>query len=92
MFDRASSHLAFVTLLLTCAAGTLHLTWWAVCAGACGLILISLMTRQQAKSGSAFASHGISDPVLTLSSVLNGSITATAAYMFGQFNGWVWGV
>ena len=92
MSERAHAVLAFSTLLITCVAGMLHANWWAACAGACGMVLISLVERQYAGNRYSLLHRGISDPVLVLSSLLNGSVAAAAAFGFGHVTGWMWGV
>ena len=92
MGERAHATLPFLTLLITCSAGMLHTQWWAVCAGACVLILISLIERQFGANKFLMFQRGVSDPVLALSSVLNGSVAAAAAFGFGHVTGLVWGL
>ncbi len=91
MIDRAYSFMILITLGLTSIAGTLRLEWWAACAGASALIMISILNKQRALNGLVLARRKFSDPVLAFSSIVNGATIATAAFLFGQFNGWMWG-
>src|SRR5262245_48168799 len=86
---RLQSVLAYMVLLATCAAGALHAPWWAVCAGACALTLISLLgyrtvTVPQLK--------GVSEPVLVLASIVNAAGVTAAAFVFGHAARWFWGL
>lgn len=89
---RAQSALAYVTLLATCVAGIFHAPWWAACAGACLLALISLIGPRAASISQMQGSGAISEPVLILSSVLNASAVASAAFVFGHVARWCWGL
>ena len=91
MTERVRSALAYTTLLLTCIAGIVHASWWAASGGACLLVINSILSRQFAT-----ARHGIelgapADQTLALSSILNGAVIASAAFVLGKFAGWVWG-
>jgi hypothetical protein len=90
MRNPAQGALAFATILATCIAGILHLSWWAALAGACVLSLISMSNHPiayRALSGSAS-----SPAVLLFSSVFNATITSAAALAAGRAIGWAWGV
>lgn len=92
MGERAEGLVAYTILLMIALAGMMHAQWWAICAGSCMLILISLVRRQLAGNRFAAFERGVSDPVLILSSVINGSAAAGTAFAFGHFTGWVWGL
>jgi hypothetical protein len=86
----AQGFLAFSTILATCIAGILHLSWWAALAGACVLALISMSNHPvayRALSGSATASG-----TLFFSSAFNATIISAAALVSGRTIGWAWGV
>jgi hypothetical protein len=90
MRNRAQGVLAFATILATCIAGILHLSWWAALAAACVLSLVSMSNHPiayRALSGSAS-----SPAVLLFSSVFNATITSAAALAAGHIIGWVWGI
>jgi hypothetical protein len=90
MRTRAQGVLAFVTILTTCIAGILHLSWWAALAGACILVLISMSNHavaHRALSGSANSSS-----ILIFSSVLSASLTSASALAAGRAIGSIWGV
>ena len=82
--------LAFATILATCIAGILHLSWWAALAGACALSLISMSNHPvayRALSGSASAPS-----VLLFSSLFNATLISAASLAAGRAIGWAWGV
>jgi hypothetical protein len=90
MRSRLQGALAFATLLATCSAGLLHLSWWAGVAGACVLALISMSNHPiAARVGGG---GGVSLSTLLLSSLLNAAMTSAAALAAGRIIGWVWGV
>lgn len=83
---------AFVAIMAVTTAGILHLNWWALLAGACVLILISLTS-----SSGSFARYGhdgssISLPTILLSTTLNAVVTATASFGLGRLIAWCWGI
>jgi hypothetical protein len=82
--------LAFATILATCVAGILHLSWWAALAGACVLALISISNYPVAYR--ALSSSASTPGTLLFSSAFNASIISTAALVAGRAIGWVWGV
>jgi hypothetical protein len=89
MRSRAQGVLAFATILTTCAAGILHLAWWAALAGACVLALISIHNHPityRALGGATTSG------VLVVSSLLNATATCVAALIIGHGIGWMWGV
>jgi len=89
---RAQGPLAYMTLLATCVAGILHAPWWAACAGACSLALISLIGQRAVSMPQMQGIGAIREPVLILSSVLNASAVASAAFVFGHIARWFWGL
>ena len=89
MRSRAQGVLAFASILSTCTAGILHLSWWAALAGACILALISISNHPITLR----TLGGTTTPgVLVLSSVLNAAVTSAAALVIGRAIGWIWGV
>lgn len=92
MSERAQSALAYAILIFTSLAGVARFNWWAVCLGACALILLSLIGRQlrPASQPHQFIG-GVSDLALALSSVINGSAAASAAFVLGKGSVWLWG-
>ncbi len=91
MSERTHSAFAYAILLLTCTAGVAHLTWWAACTGACGLVLLSLYGRQLKGARDMRFNVGPSDLSLALSSTLNGSAAAMTAFLLGKISAWMWG-
>lgn len=91
MAERFQSVMAYLILILTCMAGIAHLSWWAACAGACALVLLSLFSRQLKSAPIAAHADHPSDMTLALSSCLNGSAAGFAAYMLGHGSAWLWG-
>jgi hypothetical protein len=85
----AHNTVAYLILLGTCVAGVAHAPWWAVCAGACSLTLLSLLTTRAALVPRL---RTISEPILVFSSVLNAAAVASAAYIFGYAARWFWGL
>lgn len=90
MRNRTQGVLAFATILATCTAGMLHLTWWAFVAGACVLALISIYNHPVAIR--ALGGSETAFPVLLFSSILNAMVTSAGALIVGRAIGWVWGV
>lgn len=90
MRNRAQGILAFATILATCIAGILHVTWWAVVAGACVLVLISISNHPIASRALGGGESAL--PVLLLSSLINAIATSAAALLIGRAIGWLWGV
>jgi hypothetical protein len=86
---RLQSAVAFVVLLATSVAGVFHAPWWAACAGACSLVLISLWGQRAATMHQL---RGISEPVLFIANVLNAAAVASAAFIFGHVARWIWGL
>ena len=86
---RAQTALAFLALSGTCTAGALRAPLWAALAGACALMLVSLMNHRLAPMPQW---RGVSEPVLVLSSMLNASAAACATYIFGYVARWMWGL
>ncbi len=85
-----SSMLAFTTILGTCTAGILQMSWWACVAGTCMLALVSMSNHAVAFRT---LGGGASAPtILVMSSLVNASITSAAALAIGRLIGWVWGV
>jgi hypothetical protein len=84
--------LAYGAILLTCIAGLLHVSWWAMCAGAALLALLSVADPQG--SHAYFQRVGIRmAPAATLaSSALNAAVAASAAYLLGRLIAWFWGL
>ncbi len=87
--ERTHIALAFVVLLATCLAGVFHAPWWAACAGACSLALISLLTLRTAYEPQL---RVVTEPILIFSSVLNAAATASGAFIFGYVARWMWGL
>ena len=80
---------AYAVILLTSSAGVFRFGAWAVVAGACSLILISLIAHRTA---SVPQFRTISEPVIIASHVLNSAAIASAAYVFGHVARWAWGL
>jgi hypothetical protein len=85
---RLQSALAYIVLLATCTAGVLHAPWWAACAGACLLTLISLLGQRAAMP----ELRGVSEPILITSSILNAAGVAAGVFIFGHLARWFWGL
>lgn len=92
MLARAREPLALLTLLLVCLAGMSRATWWAVCAGACVMALIS-MSRQQAFAArwSSWRAAPSSMAVIG-TAALNGSAASCASFALGYWSIWAWGL
>lgn len=88
---RSQTIATFAVLLATCVAGILHAPWWAACAGASSLALISLLALR-ARAASVPELRMISEPVLVLSSLINATVAACGIFAFGHFARWVWGL
>ena len=86
---RSWSIAAYCTLLATCIAGIFHAPWWAACAGACSLALLSLVTQ---RVGNVPQLKMVSDPVLVFATFLNAAAAAAGAYVFGHLARWFWGL
>jgi hypothetical protein len=87
MLDRRSDSFAFLVILAVCLAGAFKAPWWAVVAGATGLVLLSLAERWRAASGA-----DVADTVQLAASSLNGTAIAVAAFFSGHGLAWMWGV
>ena len=90
MRTRAQGVLAFLTILATCTAGILHLSWWAALAGGCVLALVSISNQPvayRALSGGTSASG-----ILHFSSLFNAFIVSAGSLAAGRAIGWAWGV
>jgi len=87
---RAQGLLAFFTILGTCTAGILHLSWWAALAGGCILALISMSNHPVAYR--ALSGGASSSGVPLFSSLFNAFIVSAGALAAGRAIGWVWGV
>jgi hypothetical protein len=90
MRSRAQGILAYATILATCTAGMLHLSWWAFVAGASILALISIYNHPVAIR--ALGGSETAPSALLLSSFVNAAMTSAAALVVGRAIGWIWGV
>ena len=90
MRNRAQGILAFVTILATCVAAILQLSAWTPVAGACVLSLISISNHHTAyyTLGGGEGTQGI----LLVSSALNATATAFAAFAIGRGLAWLAGI
>ena len=88
--ERLFGALAYLAILVTCIAGMLHTSWWAACAGASILALLSLASPSGAHAH--FARPGESVPAVALfaSTALNACAAASAAYLAGRIIAWFW--
>ena len=91
MSPRSINVIAFLTILAVCLAGALHVSYWAVVAGACILALLSITNRERAVSLASKGTVGGS-AILLASSTMNAAAIASAALIMGRGIGWVWGV
>jgi hypothetical protein len=83
---------ALAAILAVIAAGILHVSAWAAVAGACILGLVSLTSSQGAFSRYGYAGSPIGLPVVLVSTLLNASAAAAAAFVLGRLIAWVWGI
>jgi hypothetical protein len=90
MRTRAQGVLAFATILATCVAGILHLSWWAALASGSVLALISMSNHAVAYR--ALSNGAGSSSVLLVSSLFNASLTSATALAAGRVIGWMSGV
>ena len=90
MNESARGRVAYIVLFCTCIAAALHLSWWAACAGASVLTVVSLSGHQAAAAryGTFDASANI--PIIA-SSILNASAACAVNFGFGCGLGWLWG-
>jgi hypothetical protein len=89
LMGRAHGAVAYVILLATCVAGVFHAPWWAACAGASALALLSLFGQRAATVPQL---RTVSEPVLVIASVLNAAAVASGAFIFGHVARWFWGL
>jgi hypothetical protein len=92
MSNRPSDALAFLTILAVCLAGALHQPWWAALAGAGALVIISLLKAWNGSAQRVATARKVRDPIQFAASSLNGTAIAGAAFGFGQFTTWAWGI
>jgi len=90
--DRLHGVLAYAVILLTCVAAMLHVSWWAACAGASLLALLSMADPQGSHACFARAGVRIAPAALYASTVLNATAAASAAYLLGCVIAWFWGL
>lgn len=90
--ERGYSSAAYVIILVMCGAGILRAPWWAVCAGACALMLISLTSNRDTYARYATVDDSAGQSVLIFSGALNASAASAAAFGLGALIGWLWGV
>jgi hypothetical protein len=90
--ERLYGTLAYSAILLTCIAGLLHVSWWAICAGASLLALLSLADPQGSHSYFARVGVRIAPPAMFASTALNAIAAASAAYLLGRLIAWFWGL
>ena len=90
--DRLLGALAYSAILLTCVAGLLHASWWAVCAGAALLGLLSLADPQGSHAYFARVGARIAPSALFASTALNAVAAASAAYLLGRLIALLWGL
>ena len=84
--------LAYAAILLTCMAGILHTSWWAACAGASVLALVSMADPQGSHAYFARAGGRIAPAALFVSTALNATAAASASYVLGRTIAWFWGL
>ena len=92
MFERVHRPIVFLALSASCVGGIAHASVWIAVAASCMLTATSLFERQYSANRYATFHRGISDPVLVLSSVLNAATFSAAAFGFGLWTRWVWGL
>ena len=80
----------FMTILATCVAGILHVSWWAALVGACVLALISISNYPVAYR--ALSNSATAPGTLLFSTAFNAGIISAAALVAGRTIGWAWGV
>jgi hypothetical protein len=88
--DRPPSLLAYWLIVGICVAGALHASWWAAIVGGCGLAL-ALLVGQRPRLSYALSSS-VSEPVLVIASLINASVIACGAYIFGYVARLAWGL
>ena len=92
MPSRTRAVLAFACIMVVIYCGMLNTSWWAAMAGACSLGVISLMSPLGALVNHQRLGNGMPASTLLISSCLNASATAAAAFVFGRVVGWFWGL
>jgi hypothetical protein len=92
MADRFRSLLVYAAIFATIFAGGMHMSVWAVCAAACLLSLLGLQSPESATAAGRARTMHSSDATHLFASALNGSTIAAAAFAFGRFSGWFWGL
>jgi hypothetical protein len=90
--ERLHGALAYSTILLICFAGLLHVSWWAMCAGATLLALLSLADPQGSHAYFARVGIRVAPSALFASTALNAAAAASAAYLLGRLIAWFWGL
>ena len=82
--------LAYLTILSTTVAGMMQAPLWAILAGACTLALLPIVERRGPATSPA--GHEADEPFALLASLLNGTASASAAFLLGRATAWLWGL
>jgi hypothetical protein len=90
--DRLFGILAYLAILFTCIAGMLHTPWWAACAGASLLALLSIADPRGSHAYYARLGVPIPSAALFASTALNAGAAASTAYLLGRAIAWIWGL
>lgn len=87
--SRSQAVATYLALLAISIAGVFHLPWWSICAGACSLALVALVSHRPI---ALQQTRAIAEPTLVVSSLLHAALVAPAAYVFGYVARRVWGL
>ena len=82
--------LAYLIILSTTVAGMMQAPVWAILAGACTLALLSIVERRWAAASPM--GQEADEPFAIFASLLNGTASASAAFLLGRATAWLWGL
>jgi hypothetical protein len=92
MADRVRNLLVYLVILATILAGVAHMSVWAASAGGCLLTVLGLHGRESAIAAGRPGVMLGSELTQLFACILNAATIASAAFAFGRFLGWFWGV
>lgn len=91
MSNRLKGIMAYIAMLVPCVGALIGAPVAVILAGASMLALLSILNHERAIT--LMATSGLtSQAVLLLSSAMNATIFATAAYGLGLATKWLWGL
>jgi hypothetical protein len=84
--------LAYLIILAATVAGMMQVSWLAAPVCACLLALLLALERYNASLSPSGLEDAAGEPFATMTSLANGSMAATAAFLLGRATGWLWGI